>query len=1121
MAEYRIVAKIDPQTADGSNKVKQDLRGIQQEASATETALNRSFDQAKFDRTIGSLVKRLEQLDATLGKMSTANAAASRSNDANAQSLERMNQSASKAAASTDQAGKAASSAAASSARLDAALLRVLRATDQAAAEQMQMNALLLDAQRLYEAGVIDAERYAEVQRQLTVRGQEVVASSGAQRSALQNLGFQLNDVATQYALGASATQIFASQGGQIIQVLSQMAQNSSAAGQSAAASGDDIGEMGDKVLEAADKAQGMSGRIGQVAAFLSGPWGIALSVAVIALAPFVSKLFESNDALGDAINKLREDAKETELAARAKEAFARTIEGLTVAIREQNKELKESIQTQRDQFMEGMKQARQRLAQVEAEREAARRAIKDAEDAYEAQKRRASSAGAGSEIAALGLSDSYGKIEEAKKRYAELGKVVDEAKEAVRRADAALASNAAERAIDPIKRLNDEYDTQKQKLIEASVASKDFSATVLAREIVALELRRKKAIEAAEAQERLTTSVAKGVAAFKSREQAVGIAGRELQRDGFRVSENAQFGGVKGNHPGMGNAAHGKYAIDVNMGTGIIEADVPDIRAKMDAAAKRYAARGYKVLWNGNVYWPDGRVTAIQGANKHRDHIHLEAPQTIVGKPTQASTEQQYQREESTAEREANQAARLEERASDFIGAVVSRAASRGLPNNRQAQLQSDIDEAFADFERRFNRAASEAEQWQIRTALTQADAREIAQEFDEAYIQPLNRLIALQGKTGIEREILNAQIAETMRLGRQLEPDEEATIERGIRQGDQLERQARILADIRQPLEEYRATIEALNALFDSGQISLTSYNARMAEMAAGAASLLGDLPGVDPGTGMAYSDISATADENARYAKQLEDLANHRETLLQMGISYDALEEAAYQEHMNRLAAIDAARQDVQLAAAEGIAGSLTSVMESTLGKQSAFYKAAFATEKAVAIARSIVAIQTGIAQASSLPFPANLAAMAAVAANTASIISNISSVVLAFKDGGRVPMVGGPRSDSVRADLSAGEFVVNARDTARNLPLLEAINSGRQVRQANAAQIVQAGAAAAPAAPMVVPPAEVNVRNINVLDPSMVGEYLGTPEGETLITNIIRRNPEIIRQTGSER
>jgi hypothetical protein len=128
--------------------------------------------------------------------------------------------------------------------------------------------------------------------------GRQVEASAGAQRAAMQNLGFQLNDVATGFALGLSPMQIFAQQGGQIIQILGQMAGASAQSGTAAGEAGSDIEGLGDKTLEAADKAKDMGGKIGAVAGFLSGPWGIAISVAVIALSPFIGKLFESEDAL-------------------------------------------------------------------------------------------------------------------------------------------------------------------------------------------------------------------------------------------------------------------------------------------------------------------------------------------------------------------------------------------------------------------------------------------------------------------------------------------------------------------------------------------------------------------------------------------------------------------------------------------------------------------------------------------------------------------------------------------------------------------------------------------------------------------------------------------------------
>jgi len=74
-----------------------------------------------------------------------------------------------------------------------------------------------------------------------------------------------------------------------------------------------------------------------------------------------------------------------------------------------------------------------------------------------------------------------------------------------------------------------------------------------------------------------------------------------------------------------------------------------------------------------------------------------------------------------------------------------------------------------------------------------------------------------------------------------------------------------------------------------------------------------------------------------------------------------------------------------------------------------------RALFAASKAFAIAESIVKIQQGLANASALPFPANIGAMATVAANTASIVGTIQSTQMQSFDGGGFtgsgPRVGG--------------------------------------------------------------------------------------------------------------
>ena len=86
----------------------------------------------------------------------------------------------------------------------------------------------------------------------------------------------------------------------------------------------------------------------------------------------------------------------------------------------------------------------------------------------------------------------------------------------------------------------------------------------------------------------------------------------------------------------------------------------------------------------------------------------------------------------------------------------------------------------------------------------------------------------------------------------------------------------------------------------------------------------------------------------------------------------------------------------RNQLMMADGENMLTSLSSIAKDALGEQSKAYRAMFAIEKGFAIARSVIAIQQAIALASANPFPMNLGAMATVASQVASIISNIRAV-----------------------------------------------------------------------------------------------------------------------------
>ena len=155
------------------------------------------------------------------------------------------------------------------------------------------------------------------------------------------------------------------------------------------------------------------------------------------------------------------------------------------------------------------------------------------------------------------------------------------------------------------------------------------------------------------------------------------------------------------------------------------------------------------------------------------------------------------------------------------------------------------------------------------------------------------------------------------------------------------------------------------------------------------------------VDPLSGGAFDNqaarYQAEADaEMQRYADQLTRLNEAKAAQIEVLGGYQTLEEQMAQQHADRMNQIDTARNEILLSSAEKGFGGVADIMKMAFGEQSALYKVAFVAQKAAAIASATIAIQQGIALAAANPWPINLAAMASVAAASASLVGNIASV-----------------------------------------------------------------------------------------------------------------------------
>ncbi|ENR6004686.1 phage tail length tape measure family protein [Klebsiella pneumoniae] len=145
-------------------------------------------------------------------------------------------------------------------------------------------------------------------------------------------------------------------------------------------------------------------------------------------------------------------------------------------------------------------------------------------------------------------------------------------------------------------------------------------------------------------------------------------------------------------------------------------------------------------------------------------------------------------------------------------------------------------------------------------------------------------------------------------------------------------------------------------------------------------------------------------------------------------------------------NAAAVIEAQKNAIITSATQSMMDSGLSILADGFGQQSGIYKAAFAASKAYAIAQSMVAINAGIAQAASLPFPSNLMAMATVAMETANIVSNIKAVAdTGFASGGYT----GPGGKYQPAGIvHKGEYVFDQASTNRiGVSQLEALRNGQ--------------------------------------------------------------------------
>lgn len=367
-------------------------------------------------------------------------------------------------------------------------------------------------------------------------------------------------------------------------------------------------------------------------------------------------------------------------------------------------------------------------------------------------------------------------------------------------------------------------------------------------------------------------------------------------------------------------------------------------------------------------------------------------------------------QRKLAEGQRMLEQAAKAASAASPIPDGVTGDAAARAAA----AAAAADADNAKARLagQQQLQRAYESASlqlQRQIELFDTSVDRSGRATE-----LQRLNfemALGSLKGLNSASQERLRALATEIDRLAGVKSANEEAAkaTESFVKLKDELNKKDSLGVDLA------RDRLKVLQAAANVGAANDQDYAATAAKViqqvgGSGAADYKGPDALYGGSSGEFAKIDSAQEAERQKFAAQLEALEENRQARFDLEAEWNAQELQLREEHEANLSRLDRARWQVAATEAQSALGSITDVMRTSFGEQSALYKAAFVVQKAAAIAQSVIAIQQGMAMAAANPWPTNLAAIASVAAATAGIVSNIAAVGMAHDGIDSVPETG---------------------------------------------------------------------------------------------------------------
>lgn len=291
-----------------------------------------------------------------------------------------------------------------------------------------------------------------------------VVVQSGAVRAAMQGAAYQVQDTFTQLSMGGNLLQVVAIQGGQL-------------AGQFA----------------------NIEGKAGTLARFMIGPAGLALTGILLILGPLTKGMLDFGDAVDDAVTKLKDDAKESETTARAKERFKTTLEGVTQAIRDQAKALDDAAAAERTSAERANIAAKQHAQEALDIRKKTAARLADAIAARDGF----SPTTGGASTVALAQAGEAARVVQLQDQLKAADAEVAKAQVNLNLTRVDLAAEQAAVAVDPVRSVTKLYDDRIKALKDQQREEAKLGRIVgneSRKRLIALEQEKKKAVEAAQA---------------------------------------------------------------------------------------------------------------------------------------------------------------------------------------------------------------------------------------------------------------------------------------------------------------------------------------------------------------------------------------------------------------------------------------------------------------------------------------------------------------------------------------------------------------------------------------------------------------------------------------------